>query len=138
MGNPLPLSRTACLSLSQCIDDVVPNGTLGKLRTFRYVLQKSHQRCQNNLQGVSLEHKEREITVVASSPPLLRKGLTHLHALFEASKTIPARPAENQDDCTLSLTMADLRSAYKRVNPRKYPGPDGVPGISWEPGSWTS
>jgi len=36
--------------------------------------------------------------------------------------------AEDQDDCTLSLTTADVRRAHKRINPQKSPGPDGIPG----------
>ena len=51
------------------------------------------------------------------------------YARFEASNAIPmARLAEDQDDCTLCLCRADVRRAFKRVNPVKSPGPDGIPG----------
>ncbi|KAJ8369561.1 hypothetical protein SKAU_G00095890 [Synaphobranchus kaupii] len=49
--------------------------------------------------------------------------LNTFYVRFEASNTIPiARLAEEQDDCTLSLCMADMRRAFKRVNPRKSAG----------------
>jgi len=55
--------------------------------------------------------------------------LNTFYAWFEVSNTTPtARLAEDQDDCTLSLTMADVRRALKRINARKSPGPDSIPG----------
>jgi len=55
--------------------------------------------------------------------------LNTFYALFEVSNTTPtARLAEDQADCTPSLTMVDVRRALKRINPRKSPGPDGIPG----------
>ncbi|KAG5840950.1 hypothetical protein ANANG_G00194350 [Anguilla anguilla] len=47
--------------------------------------------------------------------------LNTFYARFEASNTIPTvRLDEDQDDCTLSLSTADVRTAFKRVNPRKF------------------
>jgi len=62
----------------------------------------------------------------AATPP---NELKTFYARFEGSNTIPtARKDEDQDDCTLSLTTADVRRALKRINPRKSRGPDGIPG----------
>jgi len=63
------------------------------------------------------------------SPPPLPDELNTFYAGFEVSNTIlTARLAEDQEDCTLSLSTADVRRALKRVNPRKSPGPDDIPG----------
>jgi len=55
--------------------------------------------------------------------------LNTFYAWFEVSNTFPTmRLAEDKDDGTVSLTMADVRRALKRINPRKSPGPDSIPG----------
>src|SRR4029434_624852 len=40
----------------------------------------------------------------------------------------PSEMERENTDYTLSLAVADVRRELQRVNPRKSPGPDGVPG----------
>ena len=46
-------------------------------------------------------------------------------ASFEDNTVPPTRPAPK--DCGLSFSMADASKTFKRVNPRKAAGPDGIP-----------
>ena len=55
--------------------------------------------------------------------------LNTFYARFEESNTFPAgRLPEDQDGDSLVLSVAEVSRSFKKVNPRKAPGPDGIPG----------
>src|SRR4029434_9647643 len=61
----------------------------------------------------------------------LPDDLNTFYGRFEATNPLPsARLAEDRDDCTLSLTVADVRRELQRVNPRKSSGSDRLRGCA--------
>ena len=56
---------------------------------------------------------------------LLSDKLNTFSACFENNTVPPTRPATK--DCGFSFYMADVSKTFKRVNPRKAAGPDGIP-----------
>lgn len=67
----------------------------------------------------------------ATQPALSLPGeLNTLYARFEvnSNNTPTVRPAEDQDDCTPVLMVDEVRRTFKKVNPRRSPGPDGILG----------
>ena len=117
-------------------------------------LGKSRCDLRTAIRDAKREYRDKlESTYLSSDPRRLWGGLRHItgykgrnssddqpaaslpddlntfYGRFEATNPLPsARLAEDQDDYTLSLTVADVRRELQRVNPRKSSGPDGVPG----------
>lgn len=70
--------------------------------------------------------RSRPIELSSSSFP---DELNTFYARFDADNTTPAtRPLVDSEDAVLCLNTAMVRQALKKVNPRKAPGPDGIPG----------
>src|SRR4029434_8635044 len=71
-----------------------------------------------------------EIAVMISlPPPYLMTSTLFTEGLRQPTPFLPPHDWPRAgDDCTLSLTVADVRRELQRVNPRKSSGPDGVPG----------
>ncbi|KAF7641217.1 hypothetical protein LDENG_00288860, partial [Lucifuga dentata] len=66
---------------------------------------------------------------IVLSPASLPDDLNTFYARFDADDTAPAmRPYVGEGADTLTLEMAIVRRTFKKVNPRKAPGPDGIPG----------
>src|SRR4029434_5528003 len=79
--------------------------------------------------GTSLAIKG-EIAVMIRRPPLyLTTSTPFTQGLRQPTPFLSAKLAEDRDDYTLSLNVADVRRELQRVNPRKSSGPDGVPGL---------
>ena len=52
------------------------------------------------------------------------------YACFKASNTEPCmRAPAVQDDCVITLSVADVNKTFKQVNIHKAAGPDGSPGL---------
>ena len=66
---------------------------------------------------------------IAGSNAPLPDGLNSFYARFEqeVSKSMPST-LESQDEPVSGVTIADVRAAFSKVNPRKETGPDGVSG----------
>ena len=62
---------------------------------------------------------------VADSDVLLPYKLNTFFARFEDNTVPPTWSATK--DCGFSFSMADVSKPFKRVNPRKAAGPDGIP-----------
>ena len=61
--------------------------------------------------------------------PILRDGLNAFYACFEASNTEAyMRAPAVQDDCVITLSVADVSKTFKQVNIHKDSGPDDLPG----------
>lgn len=59
--------------------------------------------------------------------PSLPDDLNIFFACFESYS--PAEEVKkDQDPCPLVITRADVCKSFKRINPHKAPGPDGIPG----------
>ena len=55
--------------------------------------------------------------------------LNHFYALFDASNTEACmRASAVQDNCVITLFVADVSKTFKQVNIHKAAGPDGLPG----------
>lgn len=55
--------------------------------------------------------------------------LNTFYARFDAANSTPVtRPPVDSEGAVLQIDTATVRRAFKRVNPRKAPGPDGIPG----------
>jgi len=74
---------------------------------------------------LSLEHLTRSALELHAVSVKLPTSKHNIVVIYRTPGT--SRRLEDQDDCTLSLTMADVRRALKRINPRKSPGPDDIP-----------
>ena len=59
--------------------------------------------------------------------PSLPDDLNTYLACFE-SYSLAQQVQMDQDPCTLAITAADVCKSFKRINPHKAPGPDGIPG----------
>ncbi|KAM9438005.1 uncharacterized protein ACWYII_015679 [Salvelinus alpinus] len=68
---------------------------------------------------------KRKISHVAETNALLPDRLNTFFAHFEDNTVPPTWPATK--DCGLSFSVADVSETFKRVNPRKAAGPDGIP-----------
>ena len=54
--------------------------------------------------------------------------LNSFFARFETSQAGEAQRDQEPETCPLVLNRADVCKSFKRVNPNKAPGPDGIPG----------
>ena len=55
--------------------------------------------------------------------------LNAFYARFDRENTdVPSRAPIRCDGISVSVTEADVRKSFRGVNPRKAPGPDGIPG----------
>ena len=68
---------------------------------------------------------KRKTSHVADTDVLLPDKLNTFFARFEDNSVPPMRPATKE--CGLSFSVADVSKTFKRVNPRKVAGPDGIP-----------
>jgi hypothetical protein len=77
-------------------------------------------------QGLQIitEYK-RKTSHVTDTDVLLPEKLNIFFAHFEDNTVPPSRPATK--DCGLSFSVANVSKTFKRVNPRKATGPDGIP-----------
>ena len=73
----------------------------------------------------SIMDYKRKTSPVADQDVLLADRLNNLFARFEDNTVPLTRPATKT--CGLSFSVADLSKTFKRVNPRKAAGPDGIP-----------
>ena len=73
----------------------------------------------------SIMDYKRKTSPVADHDVLLPDRLNNFFARFEDNRVPLTRPATKT--CGLSFTAADVRKTFKRVNPRKAAGPDGIP-----------
>jgi hypothetical protein len=71
----------------------------------------------------SITDYKKKTSHVSDQDVLLPGRLNNFFARFE-DNTVP-RPATKT--CGLSFTAADVSKTFKRVNPRKAAGPDGIP-----------
>ena len=71
--------------------------------------------------------------------PSLPDELNTFYARFEPSASSPnsttlgeqtplQRPSSAEQDCPITITEADVRCSFSRINPRKAAGPDGILG----------
>ncbi|XP_052334817.1 uncharacterized protein LOC127911690 isoform X1 [Oncorhynchus keta] len=67
----------------------------------------------------------KKTSTVTDQDVLLPGRLNNFFARFEDNTVPLTRPATKT--CGLSFTAADVRKTFKRVNPRKAAGPDGIP-----------
>ncbi len=78
---------------------------------------------------LTIENKPVTISGNSSKPP--KPELNNCYALFEAhniAHTESAPTAAAEEASPISLSVADVTRAFKRVNIRKAVGPDGIPG----------
>ena len=73
----------------------------------------------------SITDYKKRTSPVADMDVLLPDKLNNFSVRFEDNTVPPTRPATI--DCGLSFSMADMSKTFKRVNPRKAAGPDGIP-----------
>ena len=73
----------------------------------------------------SITDYKRKTSPVADQDVLLPDRLNNFFARFEDNTVPLTRPSTKT--CGLSFTAADLSKTFKRVNPRKAAGPDGIP-----------
>ena len=76
------------------------------------------------LQSIT-DYKKNTIPVV-DADVLLPDKLNNFFARFEDNTVPLTRPATKT--CGLSFTAANMSKTFKRVNPRKAAGPEGIPG----------
>ena len=81
------------------------------------------RRMWQGLQSI-MDYKKKT-SPVADFDILLPDKLNNFFARFGDNTVLPTRPATKT--CGLSFTAADVRKTFKRVNPRKAAGPDGIP-----------
>ena len=75
--------------------------------------------------GSTDNHYKRKTSNVTDTDVLLPDKLNTFFAHFEDNTVPPTWPATK--DCGLSFTAADVSKTFKRVNPCKAVGPDGIP-----------
>ena len=80
-------------------------------------------RHETYVAGSTITDYKGKASHVADTDVLLLDKLNIFFALFE-DNTVPTQPATK--DCGLS-SVADGSKTFKRVNPRKAAGPDGIP-----------
>ena len=73
----------------------------------------------------SITDYKRKNSPVADNNVLLSDRLNNFFARFEENRVPLTRPATKT--CGLSFTAADVSKTFKRVNPHKATGPDGIP-----------
>ena len=79
--------------------------------------------CLQDLQSIT-DYKRK--SPVADHNVLLPDRLNNFFACFEDNTVQLTWPATKT--CRLSFTVANMSKTFKRVNPRKAAGPDGIPG----------
>ncbi|XP_036439332.1 uncharacterized protein LOC118816846 [Colossoma macropomum] len=121
---------TVTAFIRKCVDDVVP------CRQVRvYPNQKPWQNCEVRsalTQRCIQSGKYGGVQAIQLRSPTsadLPDELNNFYARFDG---IPAAPLESApptaDPNPPSVSVADVCKAFKRVNPRKSAGPDGIPG----------
>ena len=73
----------------------------------------------------SITDYKKKTSPIADQDVLLSDRLNNVFARFEDNTDPLTRPATKT--CGLSFTAADVSKTFKRVNPRKAVGPDGIP-----------
>ena len=83
-----------------------------------------HRQCQS-LQGIA-GYKVKACKIAGSNGPLSNKlNVFSARVEHEVSGSMPSTP-EASDEAVSEVTIADVRTAYSKVNPWKATGPDGV------------
>jgi hypothetical protein len=72
----------------------------------------------------SITDYKRKTSPIADTDVLLPDRLNNFFAQFEDNTVPPTRPATKT--CRLSFTAVNVSKTFKRINPRKAAGPDGI------------
>ena len=92
--------------------------------------QASHtdpRRLWQGLQDIT-GYKMKACKIAGSNAPLPDElNVFYAHFEQEVSESTPSI-LEVSDEAVSEITIADIRAAFSKVNPRKVTGPDGVPG----------
>jgi hypothetical protein len=73
----------------------------------------------------TITYYKKETSPIADIDVLLTDKLNNFFGRFEYNTVPPTRPATK--DLGLSFTVADVKKTFKRVNPCRAAGPDGIP-----------
>ncbi|KAI3370378.1 hypothetical protein L3Q82_024466, partial [Scortum barcoo] len=128
--------------------DAYNSGDLEEYRKSRYALLESHQQRKETVQGQSgvslqgLQHQEhvgwiknsdgtdykKKISSAEVMSASLPDELNTFYARFESTSPAVEVQKAQEDHCPPVISRADVCRTLKRINTRKAPGPDGIPG----------
>ena len=106
-------------------------------RAIRSAKSQYREKVESNFQGSNTrnmwtglraitDYKEKTSSAVLTSASFPDE-LNTFYARFENTSPAVEVP-KAQDSCPLTISRADVCRAFKRTNPHKAPGPDGIPG----------